>query len=196
MARLQILQLPEGANDDRPPFILVVDQYEPQRYMLGPDQPEPVSEFDGVAERIGARMVLVFAESIDIPANDPTLYSEAMERAAPLRADERAIQAEEKLKAFMEKRYAIEQDRKASLTDALGMDRTRDWDDIRNAAAGLRKDRDAQTSVIERVRNLSTEPELMNSEQEHPRVWRHGYECGVRAAKSASRPRDEEARKP
>jgi hypothetical protein len=35
MARLQILQLPQGAGDDQPPFILVIDEYQPRRYMLG-----------------------------------------------------------------------------------------------------------------------------------------------------------------
>jgi hypothetical protein len=76
MARLQILELPEGSGDDRPPFVLVVDQYEPQRYVLGPDQsqPEPVDLFAGIAEKIGARAVLVFEEKIDIPANDTTAY--------------------------------------------------------------------------------------------------------------------------
>ncbi|MER8004775.1 hypothetical protein [Streptomyces sp. NPDC094149] len=69
MARLQILQLPEGANDEQPPFILVVDQYVPQRYILGADQPEPVNELDGIAEKIGARAVLAFEETVDIPAN-------------------------------------------------------------------------------------------------------------------------------
>lgn len=75
MARLQILQLPEGGGDDRPPFVLVIDQYQAQRYILGPDQPEPVGELDGLAEKIGARAVLGFQETIDIPANDLTAYS-------------------------------------------------------------------------------------------------------------------------
>ena len=74
MARLQILELPtEHHGDDMTtPFILVVDQYEPARYVLGigEDQPEPVSPFEGVAERIGARQVLVFEETIEIPANE------------------------------------------------------------------------------------------------------------------------------
>ncbi|MFH9574196.1 hypothetical protein ACH4MG_27110 [Streptomyces sp. NPDC017454] len=78
MARLQILELPSGADDDRPPFILVVDQYEPQRYIMGPGQdPEPISEFDGIAEKIGARAVLVFQDTIDIPANDTSGYLQA-----------------------------------------------------------------------------------------------------------------------
>ncbi|MER5875460.1 hypothetical protein ABT119_05965 [Streptomyces sp. NPDC001910] len=75
MARLQILELPEGSGDERPPFVLVVDEYEPRRYMLGLDQTEqPIDEFDGIAEKIGARGVLVFAETVDIPANDTTAY--------------------------------------------------------------------------------------------------------------------------
>ncbi|MEF9521272.1 hypothetical protein [Streptomyces sp. RB13] len=74
MARLQILELPEGSHDDRPPFVLVVDQYVARRYVTGLDQPEPVSEFDGIAEQIGARAVLVFEDTIDIPANDTSAY--------------------------------------------------------------------------------------------------------------------------
>jgi hypothetical protein len=73
MARLQILELPEGSGDDRPPFVLVIDEYVPQRYMLGPDQPEPVDQFAGMAEKIGARAILVFEETIDIPANEVPL---------------------------------------------------------------------------------------------------------------------------
>lgn len=74
MARLQILQLPEAAGDGRPPFVLVVDEYVPRRYILGSgqgDRPEPVSEFEGLAEQIGAKHVLVFQETIEIPANGP-----------------------------------------------------------------------------------------------------------------------------
>ena len=67
MARLQILELPEGTGDDRPPFVLVVDQYEPPPY---PNEPSDTSPFDGIAERIGARAVLVFEDTIDIPANE------------------------------------------------------------------------------------------------------------------------------
>ena len=70
MARLQILELPEGDDDDRPPFVLVIDQFEPQRYMLGADQELPADPFDGIAERIGARAILAFQETIEIPANE------------------------------------------------------------------------------------------------------------------------------
>lgn len=67
MARLQILELPEGTDDDRPPFILVIDQV-----ATGPDGELLLksSDFDGTNERIGACAVLVFEETIDIPGNE------------------------------------------------------------------------------------------------------------------------------
>ena len=71
MTRLQILELPEGVNDERAPFVLVIDQYEPEPY---PDVPDR-SQLEGLAEKIGARAVLVFDETIDIPANEPPTYS-------------------------------------------------------------------------------------------------------------------------
>lgn len=70
MARLQILELPEGSGDDRPPFVLVVDQYQPLRYVLGVgEEPKATDEFEGVAAQIGARGILVFQETVEIPAN-------------------------------------------------------------------------------------------------------------------------------
>lgn len=67
MARLQILELPEGDGDDRPPFLLVIDEV-----ATGPDGELLIksSDFTGVREEIGARAVLVFEETVDIPAND------------------------------------------------------------------------------------------------------------------------------
>ncbi len=75
MARIQILELPtEHHGDDMTtPFVLVIDQYQPQRYILGSDQPEPLDQFERTAGRIGARAVLVFEETVDIPANELTL---------------------------------------------------------------------------------------------------------------------------
>jgi hypothetical protein len=150
MARLQILELPEGSGDERPPFVLVVDEL-------------PADEAGAAAIRrdlgdgdvtalIGARAVLAFECTIEIPANHTTAYlPTSEERAEPAHADERVIQAEEKLKAFMDRRHGVENERKTALLDALDMDRTRDWDDIRNAAAGLRKDRDAKAEALERL---------------------------------------------
>ncbi|MFC8065517.1 hypothetical protein [Streptomyces sp. NPDC057293] len=75
MARLQILELPTGADDDRPPFVLVVDQMpadEPGFEALRRDLTD-----GNLAERTGARAVLVFEDTIDIPANDTSGYLSA-----------------------------------------------------------------------------------------------------------------------
>lgn len=82
MARLQILELPEGADDTRPPFVLVVDQAsEAIAKALTPAESEDVSYETAIkrltglsiAEQIGARAVLVFEDTIDIPANEITI---------------------------------------------------------------------------------------------------------------------------
>ncbi len=75
MARLQILELPIGANDDRPPFILVVDQCEPQRIALGAGQDATQwrDYWQVVAEQIGARGVIVAPDTVEIPANEVTV---------------------------------------------------------------------------------------------------------------------------
>jgi hypothetical protein len=68
MARLQILELPEGSGDERPPFILVIDQMptsEPEFDTLRRDLAD-----NDIAARTGARAVLAFEETIDIPANE------------------------------------------------------------------------------------------------------------------------------
>lgn len=70
MARIQILQLPEGASDERPPFVLVVDECVPQRLVLGAGD-NPIGDYwQNLADRIGARGVIVTPETIDIPANE------------------------------------------------------------------------------------------------------------------------------
>ncbi|MFD8088627.1 hypothetical protein [Streptomyces malaysiensis] len=73
MARIQILELPEGADDRRAPFVLVVDQYEPQRIVLGMGGKAGTRKGDywhEVASQIGARGVIVTPETIEIPANE------------------------------------------------------------------------------------------------------------------------------
>ena len=151
MARLQILELPEGSGDDRPPFILVVDQ-------VDGDAAEAIANAGlTTAELIGARAVLVFEDTIDIPANDTTAYLQqvAEETGATIGKITSAYTAQ----TLADERTDITRDMyrlvkwRQELTNALGMDRLRDWDDIRNAAAALRKERDAQAAAIERVRD-------------------------------------------
>ncbi|MEU6990389.1 hypothetical protein ABZ953_06960 [Streptomyces sp. NPDC046465] len=81
MARIQILELPMVHVGDatETPFILVIDQASEDvaSTLDGPDG-EDVSYATAIkrlgspslAEQIGARAVLVFADTIDIPAND------------------------------------------------------------------------------------------------------------------------------
>ncbi|MFE9777713.1 hypothetical protein ACFYPA_06100 [Streptomyces sp. NPDC005775] len=73
MARLQILELPEGSGDDRPPFVLVIDQYEGVEVPPGAAQESRLLRYQGMAEQIGARAVLIFDDTINIPANEITL---------------------------------------------------------------------------------------------------------------------------
>lgn len=168
MARLQILELPEGAGDDRPPFLLVVDQVprdEPAFEALRRDLAD-----NDIASRTGARAVLIFEDTIDIPANDTTAYLSGSLPAdahyevtideQPVdwsRVNETQARAAGALRLAQE-RTDIARDmdrlakRKHELLDALGMDHTRDWDDIRNAARGLRRERDAQGEALEQVR--------------------------------------------
>ena len=101
MARLQILELPEGAGDDRPPFVLVIDQAdEATTASLGPTPPpDTLSPLEGaqralgvsVAEQIGARAVLVFEDTIDIPANDTSAYAQP---AAVLHLDDHEVRGD------------------------------------------------------------------------------------------------------
>jgi hypothetical protein len=169
MARLQILELPEGAGDDRPPFILVVDQYAPQRIVLGVDTPWR-DYWQDIADKIGARGVIVTPETVDIPANDTTAYLAApaaeqkivvdLAGQEPQGAIDAAIREAKDGLRLAEERTEIARDMdrlakwKHELADALGIDRLRDWDDIRNAATGLRRERDAQAAAAQRVRDL------------------------------------------
>ena len=84
MARLQILELPtEHVGDDMTtPFILVIDQAsENIAETLNPGDEAGSSYAAAIqrltslplAEQIGARAVLVFEDTIDIPANQVTL---------------------------------------------------------------------------------------------------------------------------
>ncbi|HEY9370381.1 hypothetical protein [Streptomyces sp.] len=67
MARIQILELPEGAGDERPPFALVIDQANSDS--LGSLRPW-LEGWENVKDQIGARAVLVFEDTIGIPANE------------------------------------------------------------------------------------------------------------------------------
>ncbi|MYT60143.1 hypothetical protein GTW29_26105 [Streptomyces sp. SID7834] len=67
MARLQILELPEGSGDDRAPFVVVLDQVA-QRSPF--DSTTAIEQFGVHARAWGANGVLVTTDTIEIPAND------------------------------------------------------------------------------------------------------------------------------
>lgn len=67
MARIQILELPTIYRDEGPdetPYILVIDQVDEQTAADIARWP------DDIAKRTGARHVLCFSETVDIPANE------------------------------------------------------------------------------------------------------------------------------
>jgi hypothetical protein len=172
MARLQILELPEGSGDDRPPFVLVVDQCMPQRITLGADA--PYRDFwQDLADKIGARGVIVTPETVEIPANDTSAYhgNSDVKPAFDLKLGDRNVQSivESVVRQTPQgprpgkvvshaaelTDIARDMDRLAKwrdeLTDALGMDRGSSWDDVRSAACGIREQRDAQAAELDRL---------------------------------------------
>jgi hypothetical protein len=171
MARLQILELPEGSGDDRPPFVLVVDQVprdEPAFEALRRDLAD-----NDIAPRIGARAVLAFEETIDIPANDTTAYLQqvAEETGATIGKIISAYTAQ----TLADERTDITRDMyqlakwKQKLADALGIDRASKWDDICTTAAEFRSELIRSENARDRLRQ----------DRDEARSWaRHGYEIG------------------
>lgn len=157
MARIQILELPAGPGGERPPFALVIDQCQPQRYMLGPDHVDQfVSPFDGVAEQIGARAVLVFAETIDIPANDVGRQVEPLLHVGEFKGDEEIL------------RLTEERD---ELHAEIGLAHGQ----LHSAALGAIRGKHAN------IHELIERAEQAEAERDDARNWaRHGYEIGQR----------------
>ncbi|MEU2780545.1 hypothetical protein [Streptomyces sp. NPDC007110] len=81
MPRIQILPLPEGASDERPPFALVIDQADETilqslAYGIAYDSDSGGRPLrDALKDELGARGILCFTETIEIPANDVTAYA-------------------------------------------------------------------------------------------------------------------------
>lgn len=170
MARLQILELPtEHHGDDMvTPWLLVIDQVDDGTAADIARWP------DDIAKRTGARHVLCFTEAIDIPVNETPVDPDGYPLKFRVEGDFKTFRAqvqEEISKAQGELARAINQDAvwnrtgiardteqlakwKIQILDALGMNHSRDWDDIRNTAYGIRKQRDARGAAIERVRQI------------------------------------------
>ncbi|MER6183015.1 hypothetical protein [Streptomyces sp. NPDC001652] len=180
MARLQILELPEGSDDDRPPFVLVIDQapadlagFDALRRDLG--------DHEDFLKRTGARAVLVFEETIDIPANDTTAY---LRDSLPPDAHYETVIGGRPVEwthvsegqRLADERTGIARDmdrlahRREELADALGLSPNLNWDDIRDTAVGIRKQRDAQEDELEQLR-AGEEPVTDSSIRPTPAQW-------------------------
>lgn len=75
MARIQVLELPTLVEGDRvtTPFVLVIDQAEPQtatrQSILGPvsvSQPVVTDDFERAAKAAGATAVIVSTQTLDV----------------------------------------------------------------------------------------------------------------------------------
>ncbi|WP_405911354.1 hypothetical protein OG529_04350 [Streptomyces longwoodensis] len=213
MARLQILELPEGTDDERPPFALVVDQCAADRWVSRPGNGDQLmsARWREAAELLGARGVIVTAETVEIPANDlsaefreglqasvgdvyeaartslsesETLGHKLLQRAEQAEEVaahtkalmerrtrtllERAEAAEEKLAALAEQ----DTERMDQVTDALGFDRLRDWDEI--------------VSAIKRQRQIAADGEHVFDEPGYEDPQRCA-QCGLDLISWASR---------
>lgn len=149
MARLQILELPAGPDDGRPPFVLVVDETAPQRIVLGADTPWR-DYWQDLADKIGARGVIVTPDTVEIPANATTAYLDTSGSAAP---------------------EALDPELAALVLETLGIEM--EPGGISCAEVLFRACRELQTSEAARAR-------LRSEHKEARVWARHGYEIGQR----------------
>ena len=170
MARLQILELPSGMADDRPPFVLVVDECVPQRIALGAEAPYR-DHWQDLAQQIGACGVIVTPETVTIPANEtlplPLLSAET---DGPERAGTTQIV------------YAHERTR-LDLCSALLLDAGTTWRKVIEQAA------ERQKAVANALR-LSDELEAADV---HGSAWDANQEAARRIRSAVLLPGDEKA---
>ncbi|WP_225825577.1 hypothetical protein [Streptomyces naphthomycinicus] len=161
MARLQILELPQGPDDDRPPFILVIDEISDNETDRLLDSREAT---DGIAKKIGAQAVAAFhGMTVDIPANKPPLAAGTDDAEG---AGATAIV------------YAHERTR-LDLCDALLLSRDTTWRQLVEEASQRQR-------AVARVLDLPEQPQAMAAGHPPMEDYLHGYGVGVRAAKRAA----------
>lgn len=198
MARLQILELPvEHHGDDMTtPWILVIDQVPSDEDKFDAIRRDLLADGD-LAPRLGARGVLVFEETIEIPANEVGAQAEPLLRVGePVGADdaERA--------GITQIVYAHERTR-LDLCSALLLSGDTPWRKLIEAVrerqrelAGLYKERDALAARLRRVRALSEQPKVVDASIKDPELYRHAYAVGIGNAQFIARGDDEEASQP
>ncbi|MEU3507696.1 hypothetical protein ABZ733_07170 [Streptomyces longwoodensis] len=164
MARLQILLLPEATADDRPPFALIVDEYQPTQYLQAPGhEPTPVDEFAGVAEPIGARAVLVFQETVTIPANEPT---------APGGGDAQLIHAHEQTRL--------------ALCDALLLSRDTTWHQLTEQAAARHRETASLYRQLDAAKGSPQVDVCIGDTTFTPEALREAVQCSARKEKGGT----------
>lgn len=166
MARLQILPLPEGAGDDRPPFVLVIDEA-----ATGPDGELLIKAADYIEarEHIGACDVFIFEETVEIPANEPP----------PLPKVDDAERA-----GITQVVYAHERTR-LDLCGALLVSGDTTWRKLIEQATERQRELAHFYRARDRVRDLPERPKTVAVNPEEPYAYMDGYAAGIRAAKQA-----------
>lgn len=168
MARLQILELPSSAGDDRPPFVLVIDEA-----ATGPDGELLIKAADYIEarEHIGACDVFVFEETVEIPANEPLPLPEVddAERAGTTQLV-----------------YAHERTR-LDLCNALLLSGDTTWRKLIEAVSGRQRELADLYRQLDRVQALPEMPSIMDSSHQNPNAYLHGYRVAIGDAKRAAR---------
>lgn len=188
MARLQILELPtEHHGDDMvTPFLLVIDQ-------VDDDTAAEIARWpDNISSRTGARHVLCFSETVEIPANEAGGHAEPLLRVGGFAASEAPERA-----GTREIVYAHERTR-LDLCSALLVSGGTTWRKLIEHAterqrelAGLYKERDSLAGRLERVRSLSEQPKVVDASIKDPQTYRHAYSVAISNAKFVARGDDE-----
>ena len=183
MARLQILQLPEGAGDRRPPFILVIDEA-----ATGPDGGLLIkaADFIETREATNARDVFIFEETVTIPANEPVPLT-------VLSTDGDAEAVDPGLADLVLRALGIELTPGGIPYDEALDNACRQLEKSEAARRHLNRERDALNARLQQVQQTPLGPDAMDAGLEHPNVWLHGYRAGVLAARAASRSHSEKA---
>lgn len=179
MGRLQILQLPEGPNDERPPFAIVIDQADHNSTMICALTNDDTRT--NIIRETGARTILIFEdETIDIPANDTTAYLNCASQDAQV-ADGNVDHPP----WFEQVREQVQ----ADLHDALS-NVSQGATHARDTYRGVRHRPYAGSSQLDGLKARDKDRELRDAnerierllaERDDARTWaRHGYEIGQR----------------
>ncbi|MDX3576002.1 hypothetical protein [Streptomyces sp. FL07-04A] len=170
MARLQILELPSSAGDDRPPFVLIIDQVTDEE---GERLIEDGDVMDGFGVKAGARAVVVFhGMSVDIPANEPPTLTEVVDD--PERAGTTQLV------------YAHERTR-LDLCNALLLSGDTTWRKLIEAVGERQRELAGLYRQLDRVRALPEQPDCMDAQHPDGSGYRHGYRVAILDAKRATR---------